>query len=972
MSDKIKIYNPFTKKDTVVEPLGRTAKRIYKYLIEEKNKDPDAVLPDNVSYINKRFVKVKTIVDTNNVRRITYSQIRPEIIKQLNSMGVLRKIFKSYKNQTIKVVVKYSTFDIDDMDEQTIKNVTEKQIEAIFEIPENFNEWWKTNSNFFWIDSETDVFDKDNNDMLKDPKLQTQMIILTLDKIGEEDYEQYFLDGITHCFFQPIVNWAENCKENSKSKVSQNRYKTILNKCNKYIDIYKTGIPEKDMIDVCNNLRISVEIDLPSTMLDKTNYIEVESQKKPLKKFKFVNTRLNHIELNEVSNKSEYCEVSKEELNEYFENAQKNNEFILWKRTTTGLLQINTLHNTYKLKDENGYFEISRDFEDSHNFINYKIEYNTNKVLSEFLRSALHMNLSKTFLPKFQDESFTYEDIGKLIDDKDYLDDYLEDYTPDRKILCDFVKSLETLNHIDIKKAYANTHKCSMYKGYLGKITDFRNCDKIIGLGIYQIRNIKFNGSVIERMNCLFEDNAYPSPELEFYLGLGITFDIVRGCWGSSFDLNFEKHPRMFEKEGGVSHYCKWYGCLMKLNFSERYNFNCKELNFAKLNNYHTDNDIKYSYDEKYGILEYKKKKVYHSFHVASFMASYSRISVLEQILKFKDFNQIVSVVVDGIYYKGDVEIGELFCSKQKKSLKNNLTEENYCQYDEIENIDIGDYRENNKLEVHLGAGGCGKTHKNLTDKGLMQPIYIAPSWKLARDKKSEYDIDSSVFHYLLEDDPSKWQRIYQNYSVLIIDEISMLCNEDKKKIIERFYEHKIIFNGDIGYQLKPIEGEEFKIENEKVFNHTINYRCKCEKLQKALDYLRLGLSKGLNKVTIKGVIKRMNIEIVNKDEIDYSVEDLIICKTNKRKDIYTERYKNLEKYCVLENCRDWSNGQIIIGPKPPGVRCVLQHGFTIYSVQGMTAKNKLFVDVNGIYTLRVLYTAMSRCRTIDQLVLME
>ena len=30
----------------------------------------------------------------------------------------------------------------------------------------------------------------------------------------------------------------------------------------------------------------------------------------------------------------------------------------------------------------------------------------------------------------------------------------------------------------------------------------------------------------------------------------------------------------MYEKEGGVSHYSKWYGCLMKITDKDRYNFN--------------------------------------------------------------------------------------------------------------------------------------------------------------------------------------------------------------------------------------------------------------------------------------------------------------------------------------------------------------------------------------------------------------
>ena len=72
----------------------------------------------------------------------------------------------------------------------------------------------------------------------------------------------------------------------------------------------------------------------------------------------------------------------------------------------------------------------------------------------------------------------------------------------------------------------------------------------------------------------------------------------------------------------------------------------------------------------------------------------------------------------------------------------------------------IGKFREDNRLEVHLGAGGAGKTHNNLIDKGLVNPLFIAPSWKLARNKKKEYASDSTTFFHLLDDDPAAGQKV--------------------------------------------------------------------------------------------------------------------------------------------------------------------------------------------------------------------
>ena len=70
MSQKINIYNPLTNKESKIDPYGRTAKNIYKYMIVGQGADSDTILPDDLTFINNRFVRVKTIEDLSNVRRI--------------------------------------------------------------------------------------------------------------------------------------------------------------------------------------------------------------------------------------------------------------------------------------------------------------------------------------------------------------------------------------------------------------------------------------------------------------------------------------------------------------------------------------------------------------------------------------------------------------------------------------------------------------------------------------------------------------------------------------------------------------------------------------------------------------------------------------------------------------------------------------------------------------------------------------
>ena len=70
------MYNPFTDKETKIDPYGRTAKKIYKYMIDEEGTTSDSVLPEDLNYNNGRFNRIKLQQDLSNVRRITYQQVK--------------------------------------------------------------------------------------------------------------------------------------------------------------------------------------------------------------------------------------------------------------------------------------------------------------------------------------------------------------------------------------------------------------------------------------------------------------------------------------------------------------------------------------------------------------------------------------------------------------------------------------------------------------------------------------------------------------------------------------------------------------------------------------------------------------------------------------------------------------------------------------------------------------------------------
>jgi len=926
-----------------------------------------------------------------NVRILTYRDIDGLSNDDLQ-LNYLKNIFRQYRGQTIEIGKRHPSLSQTEI-------ITDNQIT---EVPvRGFNSWWRIFTQFLFPDSEEWIFGESYNPA-GPMSNQAQLTIMSAGRVGQSNYEQFFLDGTSHCVFTPIMNWAIDLSMNAQSESTKRKYDSKAKKVEKLMNEYSNGVPEKDIPSICNQLQIGIEIDMPSSVLDKdTDYIKHRSQKKPTKTFKFINTRLNHIELNEITNKDNYEEVSQKELQNIMDN--NTDDFKLWKGDRDGAIyQINTLKNVYKLTEDEGYSKAVRDFDELNNLSQFKVEHNSQKDLSKYLLNNVNRLNALIVNSKYQPgtEQFNIlqeylDNEAKMLDEEAYMrkenqdEDYKNNWQKGYAHNCmhleiiDFIHSLKTLNHIDLSKAYTKGSECNYYKGYLGKITDFRRCNKIMGLGIYTIYNIKNIPPLLKKLRVVHENNAYPSPELEFYKSLGITFDIWGGCWGSKTDITFT--DEMFESEGGVKHYCKWYGCLMKLTKKDRYNFNCKDIEFAKLNNISGQSrgddkekcDIRFNQYKGVGIIEYKKDKCKHSAHIASFIHSYARITMLEQLLKFKDISQIIAVQVDGIFYEGDVEINKLFVKKPGKSIKHI----HGCEYVincENDKPKLPKGRKHHQVELHTGPGGAGKTHNNLIDKGLIAPLYVAPSWKLARNKAQEYNIDCSVFHYLITKDPEVWLPNLRNYNTLIIDEISMLNNQDKNLILKRFKHHKIIFCGDLGYQLPPVEGYEFCANNLPLFRHKKNYRCKCEILAKVLVNCRKLIERDFIDIDCRKILIDFGFVIHKKEDIDYSLDDLIITKTHKNKDYYTETYKDKattfgkQKYLVKENTRDYSNGQIVIGEKPYGVDSVLQHAFTIHSIQGETCKDTLFIDINRIKCLRMLYTALSRAKLFSQIKIIE
>lgn len=764
--------------------------------------------------------------------------------------------------------------------------------------------------------------------------------------------KQSFLDSVnSHCFLDPISNWANDCLENSKSVSAQKKYKAIINKIDKkWRPEFINGFDEDKIDDLCKDINVNIKVDLPFKN-SSCKMIESIGNKQPLKVFKFINTRINHVNeiVSDISKLLKSNEItSVDDMETIYNDYIKSGEYIICNKNSTGdIIKINTLENVYTYTDD--YVKSVMEFEKNNNLNMYKLDYVSDNKVCEFIDSSIHFNTVCQFSNK---------------------------------------RNLD-LEHIDQKQAYTQFKKCSVYQGFLGKITDFRRCTKEFSLnniGIYQISHIEFYDDKMKQLNDkmkIYNNKCvYPSSDLLF-LNKYANFEVIGGCYGIKCDIEFDK--KMIEtKINDVPYYAKYTGSISKVNEYKNFYMNgTKEFFENMLCN--TD-DTKINYDEKtsQAQIQYKKDYIPYKCHIASFILSYQRIHMLNQLMQM-DVNKIVRIVTDGIYYDDHVfEICDTFREKKVDDIEklayyndasNYLT--NINKYDGVFNK----IKEHHKINYYKGAGGTGKTYSILTDNGYIKPLYIAPSWKLARRMRKDFKCDVSVLARVIQNTEEMYF-FKSNFNVIIFDEVSQYTKNDRDAILKNFDKHKIYFIGDIGYQLPPATDPVMTIHSKwhtKEFNKV--YRFQCDKLTSLCEKLREFISIGKSKEFISDYVLNTYTDRCFKDINNYChTTDYILCSKNKcnvhhkiecdcdGKNYalqWTNKFKHLEKYLVKSNSLNYCNGDITFEKVP---NSILTHAFSISSIQGETIEGNIYIDMRNMFNPQMLYTAISRARKLEQL----
>ena len=865
------------------------------------------------------------------------------------------------------------------------------------------SKFWKDNSIQYQIDSPYMIW---NNPTINAGDVVH--FIFTKEKLlPKKYYQQKFLDGkVSHCLLQPIMEWAIDIVLKTKSNDTKKRYNAIISKFvskkpvdkrNKkvigYLEKYKDGIPETELSNFCEDLQIGMDIEQP---FNENLLYEYRSVKKSLKVFKFINTRLNHVEFVDDSNfrnikfnslfkTFEPIPVLKGTMLDFQKQLDDTNEFYVYTKNSYGISSIRSLTNYLILKSD--FSDTVREFEQSHiagspALKDCSIDAKKFPELQNFIDLGTHFNGTIDF--------------------------------KETKHLKNESNRPASLKHIDMTQAYTQFKNCKYYDGFMMQITDFRKTEKIIGNGLYYVEDIDLTDcspkfiEIMEYVGWYHSYNVYTKEELEALTKYGGKYTITAGCWGARSEFEFDKNMLSKKeiiqidvndanKDVTIPFYSKWAGMNCMVNEKKNFWMKGNEKYFKTLNTntsiYYAEGEARIAYDNTY---QYNKK------HITAQITAYQRLQMLDQMMEM-DVSKIIRICCDGIYYEDhDFKIDKVFSPKTKITFNNDPCEDYLSgiivsKKDRYVDIDsLAPFRENYKTEIFDGAGGDGKTYHNLfIDTGFVNVVYAPHSNKLMSAMAAIYLKETgkkltTTNHHRLLNKPYAIKDTAK-YCVYIIDECSMLTEKQKEQLMKTI-NGKIIFCGDLSCQCEPVydkrnRAEEADMTDEEKVDEAKNYiqmtydgidhiadqspknwRFKDDLQLKAANYLRSCIK---SKTPIN--MGMLPYQIVDKYYVkaNYDVKDIILVSQHKYNDQWTQAFKKLEKYKVTNNTRDYKNGDVVY-EKIKNVNTELRHGYTIHSVQGETFTNKIYIDMRSMTSARIFYTAISRAEYSTQIYLVK
>lgn len=854
---------------------------------------------------------------------------------------------------------------------------------------------------------------------------------------------QQYLEGLDyHCVLNPILDYYNGLVEKAKTKPTKKKYQQVINKlvgkklksgiCKEgLLEKYNKGLYTSDIVDLVNTLPIDIKIYSPFVIYENKQKPLFEFKTKvkayPDKVFTYINSRINHLDIL-VSNNNETIELEADEMMNLLNDISITTDFFKYKKNRDGIITIiYTKDKNYRLVNDSK--AIVDEFVENNNLKNNKM-YNTDPF-HKFILNGVHYNGcidineiydEKNYIGNEKYKKFEIKKgIGKSpldegVDELDY-NSSSDDSSDDEDISIDdemIIDDERPYKHIDMEKAYFNFNKNPLYdekNAFLCRCSLYSNKIPheyaINNVGYYKIKNINFSGCEDNIESILYtmsgdeeqmpyvENGIYPHIDLKFLDMIGVKFDIIEGVYGENMNINFGDDMKKKFKNGkenqkeGVPLYSSWVGLQNSISNKNRFYIKQDkqflEALSSDIKNIGLESNIYINTQTNEAIVNYEKDVYTHRSHITGYITAYQRTATFLQLMKIKK-QDIIRVVVDGIYYRGDTP--ELISSfrEQNQKIKSNVSGDNYISnlekdLEPLYSYNDVEFQPVKEAILFSGAGGTGKTTLNLSMGNKLKIGYLAHSNKLCRSMKKEYpDMFACPYHWIIQDNP-KLLDLVMSCNFLLIDETSTLTSNMINRIKQRTKGIPKVFMGDITHQCLPISTDEYKIEDvykcfDEVKELTYNYRfSKCKKQTETAQTIRDMMDKNLGISEIGKYCLKQYGKISEKQLLeDVKFEDILLSSRHETKDILNVKLSKIlkPKYYVLKSKNEYSTGDILF-EKPKDLTpsfYEIRYCYTIHSVQGETLRDnqKLYIDTKYLHDTRVLYTAISRAKYSHQI----
>ena len=538
----------------------------------------------------------------------------------------------------------------------------------------------------------------------------------------------------------------------------------------------------------------------------------------------------------------------------------------------------------------------------------------------------------------------------------------------------------------DMIKAYYNYYKSPYYKGMLTVPWCFMKTNKYHGPGIYNI-SFTCKNKYLKTMG--YKSGIYCYPEvlmLKKYEKIKIEEALLFQTEEFRFNEEMLEIPEGYKIEA----YKLFTGMCMMYDTHHKYYFNCeyKDLPILKTHKILSD-------DNNEHFVYIKKRKQSCRAQFSATITSCQRTTLITQLMEIP-YENVLKIDLDAIYTD---KICKLKGFKEKRGVYKTNPKACVIAKKYFNMYDFG-YKRPHKTDIKFknvrGFGivsminakaGCGKTFKALSDKTLIDFVYVGHSKILIREKcKNTTGTTIGKLTNYMGCTSYGYRRVkgkiikYITPTGFIFDEVNFWTRKNWLLFRKSHPNTPVLFLGDF-YEKIPCQLTiDLPMDMKKVpeLNITTQYR-----MDKDLDELTTKIREGTYLPTVDDLKNMfMKIDINKYDPSKYD----IICMTQKMRDDINRRLKHHAKYRYLTQTGKYLNGDIVL-EKPKIKQFVgksqkkqweLCHAFTAHSYEGRTIPigHNLIIDFREIYKFseqyrNMIYTILTRCKKINQIFLL-